>query len=65
MKGLLWVLMMLVWLGGLIFGLWWVWPRFEQATLNAELVMIVIWLGTGTVAWLVAFSLGRQRYFRR
>ena len=65
MKAFLWVLMMLVWLGGLLFGLWWVWPRFEQLRLDAELVMIVIWLTSGTVAWLVALNLGRQRYWRR
>ena len=65
MKAFLWVLMMLAWLGGLLFGLWWVWPRFEQPRLDAELVMIVIWLTTGTVAWLVALNLGRQRYWRR
>ena len=65
MRALLWVLMMLVWLAGLVFAVWWVWPRFEQPRLDAELVMIVIWLATGIVAWLVAFNLGRQRYWRR
>ncbi|MDP8923099.1 MAG: hypothetical protein M3O34_09530, partial [Chloroflexota bacterium] len=65
MKALLWGLMMLVWLGGLLFGLWWVWPRFAQPRLDGELVMIVIWLITGAVAWLVALNLGRQRYWRR
>ncbi len=65
MKAILWVLMMLIWLAGLIFGVWWVWPRFEALTLNAELVMILIWLVTGTVGWVVALNLGRQRYWRR
>ena len=65
MKPFLWVLMMLAWLGGLLFGLWWVWPRFEQFRLDAELVMIIIWLTSGTVAWLVAVNLGRQRYWPR
>jgi hypothetical protein len=36
---ILWALMMLVWLAGLLYGLWWVWPHFERMTLSADLVM--------------------------
>lgn len=62
---ILWVLMMLVWLAGLIFGLWWVWPLFERMTLTADLVMALVWLIAGAVAWIAALNLGLQRYWRR
>jgi hypothetical protein len=65
MMHLVWLLMMLLWLGGLLFGLWWVWPHFERAALTGELVMSVLWLTTGTLAWLLALNMGRQRYWRR
>jgi hypothetical protein len=65
MKGLLWVLMMLLWLGGLLFGLWWVWPHFERASLTSDLVIAMLWLTTGTLTWLLALSMGWQRYGRR
>ena len=65
MQALLWVLMMLVWLAGLLFAVWWVWPRFEAPTPSAELVMIVLWLVTGAATWLLALNLGRRRYWRR
>jgi hypothetical protein len=39
MGAILWALMMLVWLAGLLYGLWWVWPHFERMTLSADLVM--------------------------
>ena len=61
----LWILMMTVWLGGLLFGLWWVWPHFERLALTPDLVAAFFWLVTGTVAWIVALNLGRQRYWRR
>jgi hypothetical protein len=60
-----WHVMMLVWLGALLFGVWWVWPHFERMSLTADLVVAIFWLLTGTVAWLVAFQLGRARYWRR
>ena len=65
MKAFLWVLMMLVWLAGLLFGLWWVWPHFERLSFTSDLLVSIIWLTSGAVAWLVAFNLGRQRYWRR
>ena len=61
----LWVSMMLVWLAGLVYGLWWVWPHFERKTLSADLVMSSVWLIIGAAAWLVALNLGLQRYWRR
>ena len=65
MMQLLWVLMMLLWLGGLLFGLWWVWPHFERGGITGEAVVSVLWLTTGTLAWLLALNMGRQRYWRR
>ena len=65
MIALLWALMMLAWLDGLVFAVWWVWPHFERMALTGELIMSLIWLSTGIVAWLAAFNLGRQRYWRR
>ena len=60
-----WLVMMLVWLGGLLYGLWWVWPHFERMALTAELFVSLFWLVTGAVAWVVALNIGRQRYWRR
>jgi len=65
MGAILWVLMMLVWLAGLLSGLWWVWPHFERMTLSADLVMGAVWLIIGTAAWIVALNLGLQRYWPR
>jgi hypothetical protein len=62
MGAILWVLMMLVWLAGLLYGLWWVWPLFERMTLTADLVMAAVWLIVGSAAWLVALNLGLRRY---
>ena len=61
----IWLLMMLLWLGGLLFGLWWVWPHFERMAPTAELFVSLFWLITGSVAWLVALNVGRQRYWPR
>jgi len=65
MGAILWVLMMLVWLAGLLYGLWWVWPHFERMALSADLVMASVWLIVGSAAWIVALNLGLQRYWRR
>jgi hypothetical protein len=62
---ILWGLMMLVWLAGLLFGLWWAWPHFERMTLTADLVMASVWLIVGGAAWIVALNLGLRRYWRR
>ncbi len=65
MKAVVWSLMMLVWLAGLIFGLWWVWPHFARLTLTGEAVMAALWLVMGLGAWLLALNLGLKRYWRR
>ena len=65
MRAVLWHLMMLLWLAGLIYGVWWIWPGLERLTLTGELAMSVIWLLIGTVAWLFALNLGLRRYWRR
>jgi hypothetical protein len=65
MRAYLWLAMMLIWLGGLIFGLWWVWPRIEAMELTGELVMALAWLIAGGAAWLLALNLGFQHYWRR
>ena len=54
--------MMLVWLAGLVYGLWWIWPLVERMTLSADLVMASVWLIIGAAAWLVALNLGFRRF---
>lgn len=61
----LWVAMMVIWLGALGFGLWWVWPHIESMALTAELVTSLVWLIIGVAGWLIALNLGLQRYRRR
>jgi hypothetical protein len=60
-----WSLMMAVWLGFLAFGAWWLWPHFERMTLTTELVVSALWLAMGASAWLLAFMMGRARYWPR
>jgi hypothetical protein len=62
---MLWVAMMLVWLAGLLYGLWWVWPHFERMAPSADLVMAAVWLIIGAAAWVVALNLGLRRYWPR
>ena len=57
--------MMLVWLGGLVLGLWWVLPLMQQMTVTADLVFALMWLSVGATAWLFALNLGYQRFWRR
>jgi hypothetical protein len=64
-SAIVWHLMMVLWLGGLIFGVWWIWPHFEQMTVTAELLMAILWLAMGAAAWIMAFQIGRDRYWRR
>jgi hypothetical protein len=56
---------MVVWLGALVSGLWWVWPHFERRALTVEALSALLWLVLGALAWVVAFNFGRQRYWRR
>jgi hypothetical protein len=62
---IVWTLMMLVWMCGLIFGLWWVWPHIQRLALTADLVIGLVWLIIGAAAWILALNLGLQRYWRR
>jgi hypothetical protein len=57
--------MMLCWLGGLLFGIWWVWPLIEARQLTGDLVLALAWLIAGGAAWLLALNIGLQRYWRR
>lgn len=59
---ILWMSMMLAWLAGLLYGLWWIWPLVERMTLSPDLVMASVWLIIGAAAWLVALNLGLRRY---
>jgi hypothetical protein len=56
--------MMLVWMGGLVLGLWWVWPHIRAMALTPDLVFSLVWLSTGTTAWFVALNLGYRRFWR-
>ena len=60
-----WVVMMAVWLGAMLFGLWWVWPHFEKMQLTVELGAALFWLTTGAAAWIVALRLGMARFWPR
>ena len=55
----------MVWLGALLFGLWWVWPHFEQMQWTGELVAALLWLIMGALAWVLALRLGMARYWTR
>ena len=57
--------MMAVWMGGLHLGLRGEWPLVQRAALTADLVIPLVWLVIGTAAWIVAFNVGRQRFWRR
>lgn len=65
MRAVLWSLLMLVWLAGLLYRVWWVWPNFERPALTTDLVGSLVWLSTGAVAWAVALGYGWRRYWRR
>jgi hypothetical protein len=64
-KAALWHLMMLLWLAGLAYGVWWIWPSLERLQLTGELAMSLIWLLIGVTAWIFALNLGLRRYWRR
>jgi hypothetical protein len=65
MLAYLWALLMAIWLGALLFGLWWVWPHFERGLLTGDLVLATLWLVGGGVAWVVALNAGRDWFRRR
>jgi hypothetical protein len=56
---------MLIWLAALISGVWWMWPTFARLAITKDFVAGLLWLAVGTLAWIVAFNYGRQRYWRR
>ena len=55
---------MLVWLAFLVRGVWWIWPAIEAMEYSQDLVAGVLWLSMGTLAWVLAFNYGRQRYWQ-
>jgi hypothetical protein len=61
----LWILMMVVWLGALGYGVFWVWSLLARAAPPSELLMTCAWLILGIVAWIVALNMGWQRYWGR
>ena len=65
MAAALWLVMMVVWLGALLLGLWWVWPAFQGPAPASERVAAGMWLIIGFAAWVLALNLGRRRYWRR
>jgi hypothetical protein len=64
-RAVFWHVLMLIWLGALISGGWWIWPNFTKKAITFDLVGGVLWLAIGALAWVVAFNYGRQRYWRR
>ena len=64
-RAVLWHALMLIWLGFLIRGVWWMWPTFVRLELNEDLVTGAIWLIMGGLLWVLALLYGRQRYWRR
>ena len=62
---ILWVALMVLWLAGLLFGVWWVWPHVERMKITADLIISLVWLVIGGAACVVALNMGIQRYWRR
>lgn len=65
MLAYLWALLMVIWLGALFFGFWWVWPHFERMQWTGELAAALFWLIMGALAWIFALRLGIARYWPR
>jgi hypothetical protein len=64
-RAIVWHVLMLVWLGALVSGVWWLWPTFTRMAPTTDLVAGLLWLTIGTLAWIVAFNYGRQRYWKQ
>jgi hypothetical protein len=64
LRSIVWHGLMLVWLAFLVRGLWWIWPNIERMDFTQDLLAGVLWLAMGTLAWILAFNYGRQRYWR-
>jgi hypothetical protein len=56
---------MVLWLAALLSGVWWLWPTLSALAITGDLVAGLLWLAIGTLAWIVAFNYGRQRYWRQ
>jgi multidrug resistance efflux pump len=65
MRKVLWHVLMLIWLAGLVLGVFYIWPFVQPMQLTGDAVAAVLWLIMGALAWLMAFNFGRQRYWRR
>jgi hypothetical protein len=59
----LWALMMLLWLAGLLYGLWQAFPLLARMQVDGELLATLAWLVMGAAAWLLALNLGIRRYW--
>ena len=64
-RAVVWHALMLVWLAALISGVWWLWPTLTAKAFTSDLVAGLLWLAIGTLAWIIAFNYGRQRYWRQ
>ena len=64
-RSIVWHGLMLVWLAFLIRGVWWIWPNIEKMEFTQDLLAGLLWLCMGTLAWLLAFNYGRQRYWQQ
>ena len=60
-----WHALMLIWLGLLIRGVWWMWPTFVRLEISEDLVAGSLWLVMGGLLWVLALLYGQQRYWRR
>jgi hypothetical protein len=65
LRAIVWHVLMLLWLAALTFGVWWMWPTFAKLNVNADFVSGALWLALGVLAWLVALSHGRAKYWHR
>ena len=63
LRAIVWHVLMLIWLGALLSGVWWLWPNFTKPAITTDLVAGLLWLAIGTLAWIVALNYGRQRYW--
>ena len=60
-----WHALMLIWLGLLVRGVWWMWPTFVRLEMSEDLVTCSLWLVMGGLLSVLALQYGHQRYWRR
>jgi hypothetical protein len=65
MAATVWIVMMLLWMAGLLYGLWHASPQLARMEVDGELLATLAWLVMGLAAWLLALNLGIRRYWRR